>query len=223
MTIKDENGKNTISAEDGCCRELLRSLSPLCCRFIIVIVLPTLVFTLLYTLVYLITPHPSPSFILHDVELYAFNFSTSTSTLTSTLKINISCTDPGYEPINELEAYASYKDQPITPPTTLSLTDQIEPEVWSIYLVGTEVPLTPDLATLLAQDEIAGKVSINVEVTGQLTSMMPTPGIYAQPITDPLEVNCPVHIMFGNKNDSNVDGSAVKNPFVQVDGCHDDL
>ncbi|KAJ0603006.1 hypothetical protein HanIR_Chr03g0145861 [Helianthus annuus] len=97
----------------------------------------------------------SLSFTLLDVKLYAFNASTTTSTL----QINISYLNDddfnGFH-FDNTNVYAYYKSQQITLPTMLppayleeqnfTRTAYLYPPVvavWSPYLNGTEVPLSP--------------------------------------------------------------------------------
>ncbi|XP_076897812.1 NDR1/HIN1-like protein 1 [Bidens hawaiensis] len=165
---------------------------------------------------------PSPCFAVLDVKFYAFNL--SFTSLTSNIQITISSRHDmkaAYHNFHfdQLDIYASYRNQQITLPTMIPPTNlgQHDVNVWSPFVNGTEVPLTPDLAASLAQDKIA-TMPINVEVTGRVRSK-------AGYVTSRhwLKVNCRAYIMFGNYNGSNVVGSAVKNPFDLEKGCRTDV
>ncbi|XP_076955477.1 NDR1/HIN1-like protein 1 [Bidens hawaiensis] len=166
---------------------------------------------------------PSPSFAVLDVKFYAFNL--SSTSLTSNLQITISSrhqyiesTDNNFH-LDQLHIYASYRNQQITLPTMIPPTNlgSYDVNVWSPFVNGTEVPLTPDLAASLAQDKTA-TMPINVEVTGRVRMKS---GYVAS--RHWLKVNCRAYIMFGNYNGSNVIGSAVKNPFDLEKACRTDV
>ncbi|KAJ0803052.1 putative protein NDR1 [Helianthus annuus] len=184
-----------------------------CCVLKCPILAPIYVFALTILGIY-VSLSTSPSFIIHDVKLYAFNVSTTTATLTSTLQITISCEnkqgDHGIH-FDKIDVYTAYKKQQITPPIALPprYLGSSDVALWSPYLNGTEVPLSPYLASSLAQDMTAGVVQINVMVTGRMRLKQ---GFISH--RHRLKVDCLTYITFGNKNNSsNVVGSAVKHPF----------
>ncbi|KAK9059088.1 hypothetical protein SSX86_021707 [Deinandra increscens subsp. villosa] len=202
------------------------TLSCVLCIIFILLIIVVAIFAFFFVFVYipdllLHPPIPSPEFTLLGLKLYAFNFSTTNSTLTTTLQIDISCRNSNNDHafhFDKLEVYASYMKQRITLPTTIPPSYLGSPKftIWSPYLNGTDVPLSRDLAMALAEDETAGTVLVNVEVTGRLRLR------HLFTFRNRLKVNCPRYLMLGNKkNGSDEVGSAVKNPFV--DGCPVDV
>ncbi|KAF5816472.1 hypothetical protein HanXRQr2_Chr03g0134661 [Helianthus annuus] len=207
-------------------RELRECVLINSCKIIFMLAVPCITY-MFFTLLDFLIVNPSLTFTLLDVKLYAFNVSTTTSTLTSNLQINISCKNTRYLNgfhFDNINVYACYKSEQITLPTMLppaylenqnyNITarkmyhDPPVITVWSPYINGTEVPVSPYLAASLVEDETAGNVSISVKVTGRLTSEL---GSLSRRFR--LKVSCPAYIMFGN-----VVGSAVKRPFAEK--CH---
>ncbi|KAK9059094.1 hypothetical protein SSX86_021713 [Deinandra increscens subsp. villosa] len=188
---------------------LIFVISILVIAYVLIIFIPT---------TYLFPPTPSPHFTLHGAKLHAFNL--TTTTLTSTFQITISTrnTYMGYAfHFDKLEVYASYRKQQITLPTTIPPSYLGSPEftIWSPFLNGTDVLLSPDLAMFLGQDETAGMMLIDVEVIGELSLKQQFDITHRTK----LKVKCPGYVMFGNKNGSEVvvDWAAFEKPFV--DGC----
>ncbi|KAK1430472.1 hypothetical protein QVD17_13221 [Tagetes erecta] len=140
-----------------------------------------------------------------------------TSSLTSDLQITIFCKNQYVEGlhVDQIDVYASYRNQQITPLTTIPPTylDSHDVTIWSPYLNKTTVPIDPYLAETLAQDLAAGTVVINVKATLRLrykdAFIMVRYGV---------EVNCPGYVSFVNETDGNVIGSLVKDTFIE--GCH---
>ncbi|KAF5816467.1 hypothetical protein HanXRQr2_Chr03g0134611 [Helianthus annuus] len=206
MTTNDDKGRSTKDPrrdEKGC------SAKEGCACFCVLIFIFIIIIVFIYMLILL--PVPSPTFTLNDVKLYTFNLST---TLTSNFQITISSKNQDYDTafhFDRLNVSASYRSQQITLPTMIPMSYLHAPYVtiWSPYLNGTEVPLSPELVVALAQDQTAGTMLINVEVTGRLSWKFCFYSFHCG-----LKVNCPAYVMFGNNNDSNyVVGSAVKHPF----------
>ncbi|KAK1430471.1 hypothetical protein QVD17_13218 [Tagetes erecta] len=190
------------------------------CFLILSFIAGSIIYILIFVSDLLVASSPELAFTLNNVNLYTFNFSNVTSTLTSNLQITFSCKniDSGDYHFDGIDVYASYRGQTITLPTIIPPTFMPESEdvvVWSPYLNGTEVPLPPSLASSLIQDEAAGTVLMDFMLTARLSSK-----VDGVKVKNRLKVNCPSYVMFGNRNDTNVIGWAVKHPF-ENEGCHE--
>ncbi|TXG73539.1 hypothetical protein EZV62_002118 [Acer yangbiense] len=172
-------------------------------------------------LFWIITRPTKPTFVLQDATLYAFNLSYPT-TLTTDLQITISSRNPNqrigvyYE---RIDVYASYRNQQISLPTMLPATYQGHKDinVWSPFLYGNAVPVSPYVAEALSQDLNTGMVLVNIMVDGRVKWKVGTwmSGKYH------LHANCPAYISFGERSKGIALGGAVKYQFVQ--GCTVDV
>ncbi|KAL5575937.1 hypothetical protein UlMin_017636 [Ulmus minor] len=144
--------------------------------------------------------HPTkPRFILQDVTIY--NFSTAAGppyTLTSYIQVTISSRNPNdhigiYH--RKLDVYATYRTQQITEATLLPGTYQGHKDtvVWSPFLVGSFVPISPYLQQGLSQDLNFGSILINVKIDGRIKWKVGSwiSGTYH------LYVNCPAFVRLG--------------------------
>ncbi|KAJ0020461.1 hypothetical protein Pint_31770 [Pistacia integerrima] len=179
-------------------------------------------FLFIIFLFWLITKPTKPTFVLQDATLYAFNLSSvsAPSILTSNLQVTISSRNPNqrigiyYE---KVDVYASYRNQQITLPTMIPVTYQGHKDisVWSPFLYGDAVPLSPYVATSLSQDLNTGMVLVNIKVDGKIKWRVGTwiSGKYR------LNANCPAYLSFGEKSKgiAFATGAAIKYQFVQ--GC----
>ncbi|XP_052178252.1 NDR1/HIN1-like protein 1 [Diospyros lotus] len=172
-------------------------------------------------LVWLILRPTKPRFILLDATIYAFNIS-GPNFLTSNLQVTLSSRNPNARIsiyYDKLDVYAAYRSQQITLPTLLPADYQGHKDinVWSPFLYGNAVPIAPYLADVLAQDQMAGTLLINVRINGRVRWKVGTfiSGRYH------LYVNCPAYISFGDKNNGVPVGPAVKYQLVQ--NCHVDV
>ncbi|KAK1430469.1 hypothetical protein QVD17_13216 [Tagetes erecta] len=208
MTAEEDSGPDNNKPRRMKPVELLWAT---CYVFTFVIIIVTLI-------VLLNNPVPSLIFTLQDVKLYAFNVSTTKSTVTTNLQVTIFCENNNNNNVtigfhlDKVDVYASYMSQRITQPTRVPATyiGKSDDRVWSLSLVGTEVPVSPDRAVCLAQDEIAEMMLINVEVTAKIRTRY----IHLR-YQNRLKVYCRAYVMFGNNNDdTNVVGWDVKGSFV---------
>ncbi|XP_074577290.1 NDR1/HIN1-like protein 1 [Curcuma longa] len=162
-------------------------------RRIIAVILVLIALILLVVLIVWLVLRPSrPRFYLQDASLVQLNLTADAAILTSVLQVTLSSRNPNDRIgiyYNRLVAYARYHSQQITASTMLPavyLTPH-EKVVWSPYLFGAAVPLDPNLAAALYQDQQAGYVLLSVRVDGRLRWKVGTwiSGRYH------LHVNCP--------------------------------
>ncbi|KAL5763681.1 hypothetical protein ACOSQ2_016275 [Xanthoceras sorbifolium] len=175
-------------------------------------------------LFWIITRPTKPTFVLQDATLYAFNLSaTPPNTLMTDIQVTISSRNPNqrigvyYE---KLDVYASYRNQQITLPTSLPVTYQGHKDVnvWSPYLYGDAVPVSPYVTTALCQDMNTGMVLINIKVDGKVKWKVGSwvSGKYH------LNANCPAYIsLSGERSKGIAAGAAIKYQLVQ--GCTVDV
>ncbi|KAI4334191.1 hypothetical protein L6164_018910 [Bauhinia variegata] len=179
-------------------------------------------------LIWIILRPTKPRFVLQDATVYAFNVSSTgtvpsptsptPNTLTVTMQVTLSAHNPNdrigvyYQ---KLDVYASYRSQQISLATVLPPTYQGHNDftVWSPFLYGTEVPVSPYVLNALQLDQNAGAVLINVKVNGRIKWKVGTwiSGRYH------IYVNCPAYIRFAGDRDQaiGVVGPAVKFQLLQ--------
>ncbi|XP_058196162.1 NDR1/HIN1-like protein 1 [Rhododendron vialii] len=176
-------------------------------------------------LIFLILRPTKPKFILIDATVYAFNVS-APNFLTTTLQVTLSSRNPNDRVgvfYDRVDVYATYRGQQITIPTVLPPTYQGHKDVnvWSPFIYGNAVPVAPYLAAALGEDQVTGRVLLNVKVDGRVRWKVGTwvSGRYH------LYVNCPAYIVFGgdrvNSGGGIAVGSGVK--FQLVQSCHVDV
>lgn len=184
-----------------------------------------IVVLLIIFLFWAITRPSKPSFILQDATLYAFNLSTGPSppnALTTNLQVTITTRNPNDKIgiyYQKADVYASYRNQQISLATLLPATYQGHKDVivWSPFLYGNSVPVSPFVAESLGQDLNAGMVMVNIKVDGRIKWKVGTwiSGRYH------LHVNCPAYITFGDKSKGIASGASVK--FQLVQSCSVDV
>ncbi|KAK9185538.1 hypothetical protein WN943_025894 [Citrus x changshan-huyou] len=184
-----------------------------------------IVVLLIIFLFWAITRPSKPSFILQDATLYAFNLSTGPSppnALTTNLQVTITTRNPNDKIgiyYQKADVYASYRNQQISLATLLPATYQGHKDVivWSPFLCGNSVPVSPFVAEALGQDLNAGMVMVNIKVDGRIKWKVGTwiSGRYH------LHVNCPAYITFGDKSKGIASGASVK--FQLVQSCSVDV
>ena len=175
-------------------------------------------FILLLTilLVWAILQPTKPKFILQDATVYAFNIS-SPNLLTSSFQVTLSSRNPNDKIgvyYDRLDVYAIYRNQQITlrsqiPPTYQGHKDI---NVWSPYIYGNAVPVSPYNAESLSQDQSSGTVLVLIKIDGRVRWKVGTfiSGKYH------LYVKCPAYITFGTRsNGITVGNNAIKYQLVQ--------
>lgn len=201
-------------------RQLVRRVVAGIISFVVLILL--IVF-----LIWIILRPTKPRFILEDATVFAFNLSSpgateppslTPNTLTITMQVTLWARNPN-ERIGiyyqKLDVYASYRNQQISLGTVLPATYQGHKDVtvWSPFLYGTAVPVSPYVLDSLRQDQNAGGVLVNVKVNGRMKWKVGTwvSGKYH------IFVNCPAYIRFAGDGDKGIGvvGPAVKFQILQ--------
>lgn len=124
---------------------------------------------------------------------------------------------------DRVDVYATYRGQQITLPTMLPPTYQghKDVDVWSPFIYGNTVPVAPYVAAALGEDQVTGRVLVNVKVDGRVRWKVGTwvSGRYH------LYVNCPAYIVFGCNRVNSCGGIAVGSgvKFQLVQSCHVDV
>ncbi|GLT81960.1 hypothetical protein SLE2022_003820 [Rubroshorea leprosula] len=163
----------------------------------------------------ILQPH-APQFILQDATVYAFNLSEPNS-LSVNMQVTLSSRNPN-ERIgifyDRLDIYATYRNQQITLPTLLPCSYQGHKDItlWSPYLLGNAVPVSPLLSAVLSQDMSTGMVLMNIKVDGGVKWKVGTwiSGKYH------INVNCPAYISWGDHSKGVVPvGPPIKFQLVQ--------
>ncbi|KAE8652821.1 hypothetical protein Csa_022886 [Cucumis sativus] len=121
--------------------------------------------------------------------------------------------------LNVMDVYAAYRGQQVTLPTLLPPTYQGHNDVtvWSPFLYGEAVPVAPEFAEALNEDNNVGAMLFNIKVNGQVRWKVGSwiSGRYR------LNANCPAYIKFGDPKNGIAFGPAMKFQFVQ--GCYVDI
>lgn len=169
-------------------------------------------------LFWVITKPTKPAFVLQDATVYAFNLS-SPNTLTSRLQVTLSSRNPNDKIgiyYDRLDVYASYRGQQISLATMLPASYQGHKDinVWSPYLYGNAVPISPYLCDSLTQDLNTGMVLVDIKINGKVRWRV---GTFVSSRYH-LNGNCPAYISFGQKSKGIGNEGAVKYQFVQK--CH---
>ncbi|KAF9597422.1 hypothetical protein IFM89_018868 [Coptis chinensis] len=176
-------------------------------------------------LVWLILRPSKPRFTLQDATVYQFNVSQN-NYLSSNLQVTIASKNPNDRIgvyYDKLDVYASYRGEQITIPNSLPPTYQGHNDlnVWSPYITGQNIPIAPYFGLMLAQDQTAGMILLNIKVNGRVRWKVGTwtSGKYH------LFVNCPAYIQFGigGKNSGSGIGSGYGNKFSLDRDCSTDV
>lgn len=185
-------------------------------------------------LIWIILRPTKPSFMLQDATVYAFNLSSSINepspsvptpnTVTITMQITLSAHNPNHRIgiyYHKLDVYASYRSQQISLPTALPATYQGHKDftVWSPFLYGTAVPVSPYTLSSLQQDQNAGAVLVNVKVNGRVKWKVGTwvSGRYH------IYVNCPAYIRFAGDRNGGIGVVAPSVKFQLLQSCSVDV
>ncbi|XP_022747500.1 NDR1/HIN1-like protein 1 [Durio zibethinus] len=180
-----------------------------CILFFILLVLITIL------LIWAILRPSKPRFILQDTTVYAFNASTP-NFLTSNFQVTVSSRNPNDEIgiyYDRLDVYATYRSQQITLQTALPPTYQGHNEiiVWSPFIYGNMVPISPDYSVSLGAEQAAGTFFVTIKIDGRVRWKVGTfvSGGYN------LYVTCPAYLTFGSRSNGIMVGdNAIKFQFV---------
>ncbi|XP_019101066.1 PREDICTED: NDR1/HIN1-like protein 12 [Camelina sativa] len=125
-------------------------------------------------LVWVILQPSKPCFILQDATVFNFNVSRNpVNLLNSTFNITLSSQNPNDKIgiyYDRLNVYASYMSQQITLRTSIPPTYQGHKEVnvWSSIVAGNFIPVAPDIALHLDQDQTTGAIMLMLHLDGQI-------------------------------------------------------
>ncbi|KAK4582636.1 hypothetical protein RGQ29_025725 [Quercus rubra] len=184
-----------------------------CCACLLVF---NFILLLTILLVWAILQPTKPKFILQDATVYAFNVS-SPNLLTSSFQVTLLSRNPNDKIgvyYDRLVVYAVYRNQQITLRTQIPSTYQGHKDIniWSPFIYGNSVPVSPNNAESLLQDQSSGTVMLLIKADGRVRWKVGTfiSGRYH------LYVRCPAYITFGTKSTGiEVGNNAVKYQLVQ--------
>ncbi|CAI0544058.1 unnamed protein product [Linum tenue] len=141
-----------------------------------------------------------PTFALQDATLYAFKLTNSNLFLTTTFQVTLSSRNPNRRvgvDYTRLGVYATYRNQQITNSTVLpqSYLGTKDMTVWSPFLSGVDVAISPNWVEGVRLDVEAGDVIVDVKVYGRLRWKVGSwlSGTYH------LAVNCPVYLKMAGR------------------------
>lgn len=170
----------------------------------------------IFLIIWAILQPKKPQFVLQDATVYALNVS-APNFVSTTISLTISSRNPNDKIgiyYDQLDVYATYQDQQITYYTSIPPTYQGDDDVnvWSPYILGTNVPVAPYNGMSLGQDEADGEITLMIKIDGRVRWKVGTltTGDYH------LHVTCPALITFGSQNTGiPVGNAAVKYQLVQ--------
>ncbi|CAN6439083.1 unnamed protein product [Victoria cruziana] len=126
----------------------------------------------LILMIWLILRPTKPSFVLQDANIMEFRLS-SPNQLTSRMQVTVASHNPNGRVgiyYDRLEVYASYMGQQITLRTVLPPTYEghHDADVWSPFLLGPSVPISPYLAASLEHAHDYGVGPFSIRIDGRL-------------------------------------------------------
>ncbi|KAK8476863.1 hypothetical protein V6N13_059648 [Hibiscus sabdariffa] len=202
-----------MSAKD--CSHHKKSRGKLLRKIIAGILIFLLVVLITILIIWAILRPNKPRFILQDTTVYGFN-ATVPNFLTSSFQVTVSSRNPNDRIgiyYDRLDIYTTYRNQQITPRTAIPPTYQGHKEVnvWSPFINGNMVPISPDFSADLGSEQAAGSVFLTINLDGRVRWKV---GAFVSG-TYHLYVRCPAYITFGSKsNGVIVANNAVKLQFV---------
>ncbi|KAG6595157.1 NDR1/HIN1-like protein 1, partial [Cucurbita argyrosperma subsp. sororia] len=167
-------------------------------------------------LIWAILQPTKPKFVIQDATVFLFNVSAA-NFLSSSIQVTVSSRNPNDNIgiyYDRLDVFAVYRNQQITLRTVIqpSFQDENELNIWSPFLVGDDVPISPYNGAALYQDQSFGTVVLSIKLDGYVRFKVGTfiSGRYH------LNVDCPAVIMFRNPTAGIVVGNnAVKYQLVR--------
>ncbi|KAE8689948.1 vacuolar protein sorting-associated protein 4A-like [Hibiscus syriacus] len=202
-----------MSSKD--CHHHSKSRGKLVRRIIAGVLIFLLVVLITILIIWAILRPNKPRFILQDTTVYGFNASVP-NFLTSSFQVTVTSRNPNDRIgiyYDRLDMYATYRNQQITPRTAIPPTYQGHKEVnvWSPFINGNMVPISPDFSVALGSEQAAGSVFLTIKIDGRVrwrVGALVTRRYH-------LHVRCPAYITFGaNSNGVIVGNNAVKFQFV---------
>ncbi|KAJ6746009.1 LATE EMBRYOGENESIS ABUNDANT (LEA) HYDROXYPROLINE-RICH GLYCOPROTEIN FAMILY PROTEIN-RELATED [Salix koriyanagi] len=163
-----------------------------------------LIVLIVILIVWAILRPSKPKFILQDATVYAFNVS-SPNSLTSNFQVTIVSRDPDDRVgiyYDKLDIYATYRNQQITLRTSIppSYQGHRDTDIWSPFIYGNAVPVSPYNSAALSQDQGAGVVMLIIKIDGRVRFKVGT-FISAR---YRLHAQCPAYIQFGGSRTNGV-------------------
>ncbi|XP_004506216.1 NDR1/HIN1-like protein 1 [Cicer arietinum] len=182
-------------------------------------------------LIWIILKPTKPRFTIQDATIYTFNISSPISspfptpnTLTLTMQVTLSIHNPNNRIgiyYQKLHVYGSYKNQQISLPTVIPDTYQGHKDftVWSPFIYGVGVPVSPSRLSALVQDENNGMVLVNVKVNGRVKWKVGSwiSGRYH------IFVNCPAYVRFAGDRNNGIGVVAPAVKFQLLQSCSVDV
>ncbi|XP_065046808.1 NDR1/HIN1-like protein 1 [Musa acuminata AAA Group] len=173
-------------------------------------------------IIWLVLRPSKPSFYLQDASIAQFNFTAGTNLLTAIMQVTVSSRNPNDRIgiyYDKLDVFAVYQEQRVTTSTELPTGYQGHNDVvvWSPYLYGAAVPVTPYLSVALDQANAAGLLLVNINVEGRLRWKVGTwtSGHYH------IHVSCPAFMGIDHGSGSN--GDAPSFHFQHATWCSVDV
>ncbi|KAJ6994365.1 NDR1/HIN1-like protein 1 [Populus alba] len=189
-------------------------------RLLFAVILTFLLIALIVILLVWAILRPSkPKFILQDATVYAFNVSYP-SFITSNFQVTVSSRNPDDRVgiyYDRLDIYATYRDQQITLRTSIpsSYQGHKETNVWSPFIYGNSVPVSPYNSVALSQDQGAGVVMLMIKIDGRVRFKV---GTFISAKYN-LHVRCPAYIQFGSRTSGIMVGDNVVK-YQLATRCH---
>ncbi|OIW08469.1 hypothetical protein TanjilG_03145 [Lupinus angustifolius] len=199
--------------------------------FGVIVVLIVLILFIIF-LIWIILRPTKPTFMLQDATVFAFNLSSTQppsfvpipNTITITMQVTLLAHNPNkrigiyYQKLN---VYASYRNQQISLATAIPATYQGHKDftVWSPFLFGAAVPVSPYTLSSLQQDQNGGAVMVNLKVNGRVKWRVGNwiSGRYH------IFVNCPAYIRFAGDRNGGVGVVAPAVKFQVLQSCSVDV
>ncbi|KAE8666105.1 hypothetical protein F3Y22_tig00112508pilonHSYRG00009 [Hibiscus syriacus] len=187
-----------MSAKD--CSHNSKSRRKLFRRIIAGILIFLLIVLITILIIWAILRPSKPRFILQNATAYGFNASVP-NILTSSFQVTVSSRNPNDRTgiyYDRLNIYATYRDQQITPRTSIPPTYQghKEVDVWSPFINGNMVPISPDFSVALGSEQAAGSVFLTIKIDGRVRWKV---GAFVSGRYH-LYVRCPAYIALGSKS-----------------------
>ncbi|CAN1193286.1 NDR1/HIN1-like protein 1 [Linum perenne] len=196
--------------------------------YIIMAVAALVIIGLTILILWAILRPTKPTFILQDATLYALNLTNSNLFLTTTLQVTLSSRNPNRRigiDYTKLGIYASYRNQQITLSTQLpqGYLGTKDITVWSPFLYGVTLPVSPALVQAVGQDLSAGVLILNVKMYGRLKWKLGSwlSGKYHIAVNCPAYLRSAAHLQQPNNDNaaSMVDVAGIKYQFHNQ-GCN---
>ncbi|GMI71092.1 NDR1/HIN1-like 1 [Hibiscus trionum] len=204
-----------MSAKDKECGHHSKGRRKLFRRIIAGILIFLLIVLITILIIWAVLRPSKPRFVLQETTVYGFNASVP-NFLTSSFQVTVSSRNPNDRIgiyYDRLDIYATYRDQQITPRTALPPTYQGHKEVnvWSPFVYGNMVPISPDFSVALGSEQAAGSIFLTIKIDGRVRWKV---GAFVSGRYH-LYARCPAYITFGSKSNGYMVGdNVVKFQFV---------